>query len=649
VAQGTAADRLEAGRDALARNAWPEAYENLVAAAGETPLGPRDLEALAKAAWWTGRPNESIEARERAYAAYLEGGDKARAAFCALTLRRQYSTKNAGSVAKGWLARAEQLLEGEPESTSTGYLEIARAVGPWGSGDLETALGHIDRAIDIASRFGDADLRAFATMYRGMVLVDGGELERGWALMEEVSAAATGGELGAYTTGAVLCNVISMCRDLADYRRGSEWADAAKRWCERHAMTGFPGVCRVHRAEIMRLLGSWDEAESEVRRACTELREFSPAQAGQAYHELGEVRLRMGDLEGAADAFKQAHELGQDPQPGLTLLRLAEGKVQAAAAAARRSLEDEGWNKLARARLLPVQAEVARAASDAATARIAADELAEIAREYPTSAIRAGAEHAAGLACLVEGQAGDAVWHLRRAFQFWKEVGAPYEAATSAVALAEAHVSEGDGEAAVLELDTAISTFRRLGAAPAAARATEMLARLERREPGERAVRTFLFTDIVGSSALIEAIGDEAWRDLRRWHDESLRRCFADHRGEEVDHAGDGFFVAFPQAVDALSCAVDIQRKLAQHRRTHGFAPQVRIGIHTAQAARHDGGYAGKGVHEAARIGELAQGGEILASVETLEGVEDVVASVPREVPLKGFSSPRPVVSVSWR
>jgi len=648
VTKGAVAGGIEAGRDALARHAWPEAYEHLASANAEAPLDAENMEGLAKAAWWTGRPNESIEARERAYAAYVERGDKACAAFCALTLRRQYATKNAGSVAKGWLARAEQLLNEEPESTSTGYLEIARASGPWGSGDLDAALDHIDLAIRVASGFDDADLRAFATMYRGMILVDKGELEGGWALMEEVSASAAGGELGAYTTGAVFCNVISMCRDLADYRRGSEWADAAKRWCERHAMTGFPGVCRIHRAEIMRLLGSWDEAEAEVRRACEELREFSPSQAAQAYHELGEVRLRMGDLEAAAAAFKQAHELGEDPQPGLALLRLAEGKTDAAAASIRRSLDEEGWNRLARARLLPFQAEIARAAADPATARAAADELAQIAGEYPTAAIRAGAEYASGLAHLVEANVGGAVKHLRRACQLWKEVDAPYEAATSAVALAEAHVAEGDREAAALELQTAISTFERLGASPAAARATEMLERLGRRDAAGRAVRTFLFTDIVGSSALIQAIGDGAWQDLRRWHDESLRLCFAGHRGEEVDHAGDGFFVAFADARGALACAVEIQRKLAEHRRAHGFAPQVRIGLHATEATRDGDGYAGRGVHEAARIGALAEGGEILASLETVEGVEGVAVSEPREVELKGFADRRAVVAINW-
>ena len=162
-----------------------------------------------------------------------------------------------------------------------------------------------------------------------------------------------------------------------------------------------------------------------------------------------------------------------------------------------------------------------------------------------------------------------------------------------------------------------------------------------------------MFTDIVGSTALVEAIGDEAWHDLLRWHDDALRRCFASTAGEEVHRTGDGFFVAFPDARSALECAVAIQRTLADHRRDHGFAPGVRVGIHSAEATRAAGDYEGAGVHAAARIAALAQGGEVLASVETLdtlgEALGDVVTGEPREVSLKGLAKPVLVVAVDWR
>jgi class 3 adenylate cyclase/predicted negative regulator of RcsB-dependent stress response len=641
-------ERLAKGRDAVARRAWPEAYDALAAADRAGELGPKDLELLGKSAWWVGRPAESIEARERAYAKHVERGDNQRAAFTALTLRRQYTTKLAGSVAQGWLNRAERLLESEPESISHGYLALAHGGLAWSRGELDHALSHFERGLEISARLDDEDLRAWAAMYRGMVLVDLGRVDEGWALLEEVSAAAVGGELGAHTTGAVFCNVISTCRDLADYRRASEWAEAAKRWCERQAINGFPGVCRVHRAEVMRLLGTWGEAETELRRACDELFDFSPMHAGAAFHELGEVRLRMGDLAGAEDAFQQAHEMGEDPQPGRALLLLAHAKVDGAAASIRRSLEDQDWNRLARARLLPSQAEIAHAAGDPAMARTAGEELEAIGVDFGSDAIRAGAEWAHGLADLGEGNAASASRRFRKARQLWRQIDAPYETARATVLLAEALAADGDADGAVLELETARSAFERLGAARDARGVAERLSQLRPSAAHEVAERTFVFTDIVGSTTLLEAIGDEAWNDLRRWHDETLRTCIASHGGEEVDHTGDGFFLAFPDARAAVACAQEIQRRLAGQRREHGFAPQVRIGLHSGQATISGSNYTGIGVHAAARIGAVGGGGEIVASASTVDGLEGLALSERRSVPLKGIAEPVEVVTVDW-
>lgn len=641
-------DLLESGRRAAERRAWPEAYQALAAADTAGDLDAADLELLAKSAWWVGRQNESIEARERAYAQYMERGDQPRAAFMALTLRRENAAKLAGSVAQGWLTRAERLLADEPESVAHGYLELARGAAPWGRGELEVALAHMQRGLELAHRFADADLHAWAGTYSGMILLDLGRVEEGWALMEEASAAAVGSELGAYTTGAVFCNVIASSRDLADYRRASEWADAAKRWCERQSITGFPGICRVHRGEVLRLLGSWTEAEAELHTATEELFEFNPAHAGAGFHQLGEVRLRMGDDAGAEEVFRQAQELGEDPQPGRALLLLREGKVDAAAASIRGSLQDIEWNRLGRARLLPTQAEIAWRSGDAAVARAVAVELDDIATAYGTDAIRAGAEWAHGLADLTEGRTG-ASRRFRRARQLWQGVEAPYETARACRLLAEALAAEGDPEAAAIELEAARSLFARLGAAPDTREAEARLATLgPRTVEAEPAHRTFVFTDIIGSTALLEAIGDEAWTDLRRWHDEELRRCIADHGGEEVDHTGDGFFVAFDDVGSAVACAREIQRRLAAHRREHGFAPQVRIGVHAADASRLEK-YTGMGVHVAARIGALGGAGEIVASASTVEGLEGLALENRRAVELKGVREPVEVFSIGWR
>ncbi len=644
----TTSTDLSAGREAFARRAWPEAYETLRAAAATAVLEPEDLELLAKSAWWVGRPDEAIEARERAYAAYAERGDNVRAAFMALTLRRQQSAKLRGSLATGWLTRAETLLGDEPESIAHGYLALAHGGLAWSRGELEHAREHMERGVAISERVGDRDLNAWASMYRGMVLVDLGRVEEGWILMEAVSASAVGGELGGYTTGGIFCNVISTCRDLADYRRATEWADAATRWCERQSISGFPGVCRVHRAEVMRLVGTWGEAETELIRACDELHEFSPVHAGAAFHELGEVRLRMGDLAGAEEAFARAHEMGEDPQPGRTLLLIRQGKVDAAASSIRRSLEDESWNRLMRARMLPVQAEVAQLTGDLTTARAAAEELDAIAGEFGTEAIHAAADWAHGLADLAEGEAASAARRLRKARQRWREVDAPYESARAGAKLGEAHLGEGDPEAARLELEAARSAFQRLGAGPDERAIDERLAAIGTGAAAPTvARRTFVFTDIVGSTTLLEAIGDEAWNDLRRWHDDTLRRSIEEHGGEEVDHTGDGFFMAFPDAASAVACALDIQLRLADHRRDHGFAPQVRIGLHAAEANQLGGNYSGMGVHTAARIGAAAGAGEVVASASTIEGLHGVTATDRRAVTLKGIAGPVEIVTLA--
>jgi class 3 adenylate cyclase len=650
VTEVVSTDPLEAGRQAYGRRAWPEAYRWLREADAERGLAAADLEALAKSAWWIGLAAESIAARERAYAAYVEAGDRQRAAFMALTLRHEYLAKLANSVAQGWLQRAEHLLDGEPESMAHGYLAIAHGELALSRGELDHALEHFDRAGEIASRVDDPDLPVWAAMRRGQALANSGRLDEAWVLMEGAAAAAVGGELGPLTTGAVFCNVMAACRDAADYRRGSEWAEVSKRWCEQQDITGFPGICRVHRAEFMRLTGAWSDAEAEVQRAVDELRDFHPAVAAAAFHELGEVRLRMGDLDGADEAFHQARSLGEEPQPGRALLLLAQGQPDAAAASIRGSLDEMSWSRLARARLLPAQADIAKVRGDAVTAAAAAAELEDIAEEFGTAAILAGAGQAAGVAALLREDPNEAAQRFRGSRRLWREIDAPYETAMVSMLLSEAHLAQGDAESAKLELAAARSTFERLGATPDMARADATLAQFDDTPvTAAREVRTFMFTDIVGSTALVEAIGDEAWHDLLRWHDDALRRCVKDNGGEEVHHTGDGFFVAFRDPGSAVACAAQIQRKLAEHRREHGFALRVRIGLHAAEASRVGRDYEGAGVHAAARIGALADGGEILASSATVEGLHGLSVGETREVSLKGLAEPVRVVSLDWR
>jgi class 3 adenylate cyclase len=614
-------DPLAAGRNAASRNAWPEAFERLQEAdKSGAQLSGDDLELLGNAAMWTGHLAASIEALERAYARYLEEDNPSRAAFAAIHLAGEYRNKLQNAVATGWHQRGARLLKGVPEGLEHGYLELQRGQIEYGRGNYDQALQHIRRSADIATRVQDKDLVALATLREGIVLVKKGQVDAGLALIDEVSASAVGGELSPYSTAVIYCNTIGTCRDLADYSRAAEWTETAMRWCEREAIA---------------------EADEELKRACEELADFSPRVAGEAFYEIGEIRLRMGDFPGAEEAFGRAIELARDPQPGIALLRLAQGKVDGAARSIKRALEDDSWPRLARTRLLPAQIEIALAAGDVATARSAAEELESIAEDFKiaesaTPALEASVRSAWGAVLLADGDVDGAVTCLRRALKIWRDIDAPYDAARTRLLLGQAYRLQGDEDGAEEELDTAKSAFERLGAARDARRAEELAS--------GRTTKTFMFTDIVASTKLAEALGEERWQKVLAKHDETLRSSFAKHGGEVVKHTGDGFFVAFEDASGAVEAAIDIQRTLAEQ----GIAPEVRIGLHTAQATSADGDYSGTGVSAAERIASLAGGGQILASRESVVGVA-VPTSDGRQETLKGFDKPVDVVAIDWR
>jgi class 3 adenylate cyclase len=642
-------NQLAAGREALRRHAWREAFEQLRAADAAEPLPPEDLELLAEAAQWVGRLDECIAVRDRTHAAYLAQGNRRRAGFTALLMGHNYFAKGQRSMGNGWIRRAERLLEAERDSIEYGHLLRARGLL---AKNPDEGLAHARAAYELATRLGDRDLAALELQEQGRLLVAKGEVAEGLALLEDAAMHAVSGTLGPLATGDIFCNAIDVCRRLADLGRASEWTDAARQWCDRQGILGFPGMCRVYRAGILRLRGALVDAAREATDACEELRPYSLGATAEAFYELGEVRLRLGDLTAAEEAFRQAHELGRDPQPGLALLRLAEGKVEAARTAIKSALADESRDQLARSQLLPTQVEIGLAAGDLEGARAAADELGALAAVFGTPALEAVAQCMRGQVQLAVGDATGALRSLRAGCRLWQELDAPYETARARMALAAVYRAAGDLETATLELAAARLAFERLGAVLDVARAVEAEAPAHAAEPElpRAETRTFMFTDIVRSTQLIEAIGDEAWADLVRWHDHTLRTLFAIHGGEEVDHAGDGFFVAFAAARSAVECGVAIQRTLRDHRRRQGFAPQVRIGLHAAHAQRHDGAYRGKGVHVAARIAALAEAGEILASRDTVESAPTgITLSAARPVRLKGVSEPLEVVTLGWR
>lgn len=640
------ADSLETARTAAGNHAWREAYD-AYAAADERDLAPDDLDRFADAAWWTGKLDEAIKLREGAYAGFAAAGEKSDAARVALTLSWDHSGRGAFAVSHGWFANAERLLEDEPESSSHGVLALTRAINAvFEGGDLAGAIEDFERAYEFGRRFGDRDLQALAIVGKGRALVKRGDVEEGLALLDEGSAAAIGGELQPFSTGLIYCITISSCHDLGDYRRAAEWTEAANRWCDRLDVTGFPGACRIHRAELMRLRGDWPGAEQQAIEACEELHDFERSITASGHYEIGEIRRRRGDFAAAEEAYATANELGRDPQPGLALLRLAEGKIESAVAGVTPSLEDLE-DPLARLRRLPAQIEIAIAAADLKAARAALVELEGIVDSYKIGGRRAPAfdataHFAAGQIQLAEGDADGAARCLQRARDEWKRVGAPYETAQARMLLGIAFRRQGDEHAATSELDAAEAVFERLGAKLDEERAKELLGRLQAR-------RTFLFTDIVDSTRLLETLGDEKWRKLLARHDELLREHIVASGGEIIKHTGDGFFAAFASPRAAIEAAVAIQRALDAEI----VAPDVRIGGHTSGAFKTDGefaDYGGHGVHTAARIGAAAGAGEILVSRDTLDGVGTTFRlSEPRTETLKGFEQPVEVVSVDWR
>jgi class 3 adenylate cyclase len=646
-------DRVQQGRDAYRRHAWHEAFDCLREADSETPISPDDLGLLAESAWFAGAPDAAIEAREQAHAAYLEQGDKCHAAEMALQLAGDHFERLETAIGSGWLSKARRLLEQTShecaahgwQATSLAYFAMRMR------GDWNEVLRQAKLAQGIGERLAIPAIQALALQQQGSALVAMGRIDDGLALIDESTVAAVNGELDPMTTGKIYCSTINVCRNLADWRRASEWTDAAERWCRRQGVSGFPGICRVHRAEIMHFRGSWADAEREAKRACEELKTYDVLLSGEAQYEIGVVRLRVGDLEGAREAFRQAHQLSREPEPGRSLLRLAQGDTPGANISIKRALAGFDSHAFIQARLLPAAVEIGIAAGDLDSVAQHVAQLEQIAGSFRTTAVTATAEYARGLLLLARGDAARALPGQRHAVELWHEIGAPYETAKARTALGETFRAEGDEGSARLEFESAKADFERLGALPDARRVGQLLGDEQgiAARAGERVKRTFVFTDIVGSTSLAEALGDDAWQELIHWHDQTLRAIFSRYGGTEVKQTGDGFFVAFEDASAAIEAAVALQRSLAEHRRSHGFAPQVRIGLHEAQASTRAVDFAGRGVHEAARIGSLAGGGQILASVNTLQGAATrFPISTPRSVTLKGVSQPIEVVTINW-
>ena len=633
-------DPLEAGRDALRRHDWVEGYALLREADESAELAPEDLLLLGEAAMWNGHQEEVIATFERAYRGYLQLGNTLRAAYVATWIAHEQKNNLQMSVANGWMSRAKRLLDLEEEAPEHGYWALQKSLVEIGQGNHLEALALAKQAEELGRRFGDRNLEIRGLQRQGNVLIEQGEVAEGKLLLDEASAAALAGELDPFSTLAVYCNTIGACRDVADFESAGEWTDRASDFCDANSMSAFPGMCRVNHAEVMKFKGRLSEAHDLADRAGKELRAWNPRIAGAAFYELGEVRLRLGELAEAEQAFREADELGRTPEPGLSLLRLAQGNVKGALASIRRAAGDESLSLPAQARLLPAAVEIAVAAGEAEEATGYAERLESIAALFDTSALKAVAAYARGQAALARGDAEASYHEFRQARMTWDSNGATYDVARTREQLGKSLRASGDEYAAVWELQAAAARFERLGAVRDAERVAGLLARAVTTE----VMKTFLFTDIVGSTELASAVAtDRHWANVLRRHDDALRAIFADFRGQVVDHTGDGFFAAFEEGADAIGAAIAIQRAVDQD-----FEFDIRIGVHADGALQTKENYHGKGVHAAARIGAAAEGREILASRVTVKDLTQFAATNHRTIELKGFKEPVDVCSVEW-
>jgi DNA-binding CsgD family transcriptional regulator len=469
--KAAAAGNLDRARRSYGQRAWGDAFQAFSDADQETPLGGEDLEQLALSACLVGRDEEYLSTLERAHNAHVNVGQYAPAVRCAFWLGFRLLMRSETGRATGWLARAQRLLEHHAlDCAERGYLLLPIVEQRLQSGDFETAYAAAADAAVIGERCADPDLVACARHQQGRIRLQQGQFEAGLALLDETMIAVTAGQLSPLVTGLMYCSVIRACQQAYAIDRSREWTAAFARWCEGQPdMVPFDGICQVHRAEIMQLQGAWPEAIEEARRACVRLQGVGQQAAAAAHYQLAEVYRLQGEFGAAEEAYRGASQLGMEPQPGLSLLRLAQGRSEAAVSAIRR-VASATVDRLNRMSLLPAYIEIVLAAGDVQDARNAGRELVEIARSFDTEVPGAIAAEACGAVALAEGDAVAALGSLRRAFAVWQRVDAPYAAARVRVLVGLACRALGDEDGASLEIDAARSIFERLGATPDLAR-----------------------------------------------------------------------------------------------------------------------------------------------------------------------------------
>ena len=458
----------ERGRDFYRQRAWSEAFHAFAAADQSAALDAEDLELFAMAACLIGRDEDYLSALDRAHHAHLQSGATLRGVRCVFWLALRLLFRGEAGRATGWFARAQRLIECESgECAERGYLLLPVAEQHLRAGDSQAGYADASRAAEIADHCGDADLLACARHLQGRALIHQGEMARGLAFLDETMVAVASGNLSPMVTGLMYCSVIDACQQIYAISRAHEWTTALAQWCdEQPEMVAFTGTCLVHRAEILQLHGAWDDAIVQARRACE--RGGTMASGGAiaaACYQLADVHRLRGEFAEAEEAYRKASEGGFDPQPGLALLRLAQGRKDAAASAIRR-VAGVATGRRERTNILSAYVEIMLATGDIPAADEACRDLEQIAERLENEVVGAIAAHARGATDLVRGDAYAALGSLRRAWHVWQRIDAPYLAARARVLIGLACRALGDEDGTALELDAARATFEKLEAAP---------------------------------------------------------------------------------------------------------------------------------------------------------------------------------------
>ena len=471
---------------------WESAYRDLSAVPVNGEPSPDDVDMLATAAYLTGRDEEGFGLWARAHRACLDAGEVPRAARFGIRLAQCLAFKGDLARARGWVDRTRRVLDdAEAECVEQGSLEYAAAMcGILENGDIAGAPAGFVHAMTTAARFEDRELDTLARIGLGRCRIYLGEVAEGLRLLDEAMVAVEGREISPVAVGDSYCTVIDACRELFDLPRFEGWTESFTGWLR--SQTGlavYGGHCSLHRAELMLLRGDWADATTEADQAVSRLnRPRNLLSLGGAHYVRAELYRLRGEFDAAEGDYRRAHEHGCEPQPGLALLRLGQGRIDLAEAAIRR-LEAEMTEPVVRARMLGPFSEIVLAAGDGTAAGAAADELAAVAREQASQYLTAAASHARAAVLLAAGEARSALVHARQAWRHWSELRTPHEGARTRVLLAEVCRALGDRETADLELEAARATFVELGARPDAERMAAAPAHPVDRSPGPLSVR----------------------------------------------------------------------------------------------------------------------------------------------------------------